>query len=116
MSDSPSHGAAAQAPSSGAASPCVPHSSVAEVPKAESPLWFPQAAASAFSARAFGGSTLPKASRLPKAGTAGTRGTGSLYDLSTLTSTVAAVRRCPCKHEQGDVLAVTTTQRAIMKP
>lgn len=62
-----------------------------ETPKAENPLWWAQTAASAFKPRTFGGKTLPKSSKLPKAGTAVQKGTGSLYDYGTLTSTIAAV-------------------------
>ena len=59
--------------------------------KAENPLWWPQAAAAAFNPRTFGGKTLPKSSKLPKAGSAFQQGAGSLYDGGTLTCSVAAV-------------------------
>ena len=69
-----------------------------------STLWWPQAAAGAFNARAFGGKSLPKASKLPKAGTAGHLGPERLYDSSTLTSALAAVRIAWLANAHGTVL------------
>jgi hypothetical protein len=63
-----------------------------ETSRAENPLWWPQTATTPFNPRTFGGKTLPKSSKLPKAGTAIQYGPQSLYDFATLTSTAAAVR------------------------
>jgi hypothetical protein len=70
----------------------IPRSAVNDLPSADNPLWWPKTAASSFQPRPFGGTSLPKASRLPKAGSAVVTDTGRLYNFSTLTSNVAAVR------------------------
>jgi hypothetical protein len=69
----------------------IPRSAVHDLPSADNPLWWPKAAASSFQPRPFGGRSLPKASRLPKAGSAVVTDTGRLYKYATLTSNVAAV-------------------------
>jgi hypothetical protein len=69
----------------------IPRSAVHDLPSADNPLWWPKAAASSFQPRPFGGRSLPKASRLPKAGSAVVTDTGRLYKYATLTSNAAAV-------------------------
>lgn len=60
--------------------------------RAENPMWFPVVAASPHNARAFGRDTLPKASKLPKAGDLMHTDAAGLYSMTTLSSRIAAVR------------------------
>jgi hypothetical protein len=61
-------------------------------PRAENPMWWPQIAASPYNPRTFGGNTLPKSNKLPKAGAAIQHGVHGLFQFDTLTSSSTGVR------------------------
>lgn len=61
-------------------------------PVADSPFWWPEIAATSSDPRTFGSHTLPKSSKLPKAGAAIKQGPAALYDVSTLASTASKVQ------------------------
>lgn len=75
-----------------------------KAPVTDNPFWWPEIAAAASDPKSFGAHTLPKSSKLPKAGAAIKQGPAALYDVSTLTSTASKVQTiltmCCCTSNQ----------------